>query len=198
MTKKPHRFALLIAAAMTLAFANIQAQEAPPGLAEVRLVTPKAGHGGEFREGLQKHMSFRAEQGDPWSWQVYRPLLGDRLSQVAIRVCCVTWADVDAYGEWSRGNEAVRKHFDESVAPHVDGVEHYFESIDWESSHWPAGDRAFRYYAVTDFALAPGGSANFHAAREKMSQIALEQGSTSGSHFQVWERDEALSMKSAD
>lgn len=183
---KPLKLALALLATLALYLPPALAQDAPPGLAEVWLITPKPGHGKEFFGAMQKHMAFRKEHGDPWAWQVYTPVLGDELSQVAIRYCCVNWADVDAYGDWSRRSEKVSAHFDEHVGPHVEKAEHYFESIDWENSHWPAGNREFRYYAVTDFALEAGETAGFHAAREKMSQIAIEHGWATDQRNWLW------------
>ena len=75
------------------------AQDAPP-LAELWITVPKAGHVQEFNEALKKHVAFRSEQGDPWQWNVYTPLLGDDLGRIAVRSCCYTWADVDSYSEW--------------------------------------------------------------------------------------------------
>lgn len=186
MTNTAFRILLCIVAALALSVTSAQAQDDPPALAEVWLVTPKSDHGEAFWEGMAKHLAFRAEKGDPWTWNLYTPLLGDNLGQVAARACCVTWADLDSYGSWLRGQPDVSKHFREHVAPHVEGMEHYYESIDWANSHWPAGDRAFSLYAVTEFSIEAGQVAAFNAAREKMSQIAIEQGWANDERNWLW------------
>lgn len=158
----------------------------PPPLAEMWLMVPKAGHAQELNEALGKHMDFRSEQGDPWQWSSYAPLLGEDLDRVGVRSCCHSWADIDAYAEWSRNTPAVGAHFNEHVAPHVEKYAHYFEEIDWASSHWNDKGAAYRYFAVTEFTLKPGHAAEFHAAREKLSQIAINQGWANDERSWIW------------
>lgn len=160
--------------------------QAPSPLAEMWLMVPKAGHAQELNEAIKQHMAFRSGQGDPWRWATYTPLLGDELDRVGVRSCCYHWADVDAYGEWSRSKPAVGAHFNEHVAPHVETYAHYFEEIDWSNSHWNDKGAAYKYFAVTEFALKAGHAAEFHAAREKMSQIAINQGWANDERSWIW------------
>ena len=158
----------------------------PPPLAEMWMMVPKAGHAQELNEALKKHMDFRSEQGDPWRWDTYTPLLGEDLARVGVRSCCHNWADIDAYGEWSRSKPAVGAHFIEHVAPHVEKYAHYYEEIDWAGSHWNDKGPEYKYFAVTEFALKAGHAAEFHAARDKMSQIAINQGWANDERSWIW------------
>lgn len=176
----------IFAAAILLAPFSLPAQESPPPLAEMWVLTPKADHSDELQEAIKEHMAFRKKHGDPRSWEAYTPVLGERLSRVAIRYCCIEWADVDAYREWSMGADEINAHFDEHVAPHVGHAAHYFESIDWANSHWNPGAGGYRLYAVTEFHLKPGHTAEFNAALDKMSQIAIEQGWASDTRNWLW------------
>ena len=176
----------LFAVTMLLAPAAVTAQDSPPPLAEMWVLYSKPDHGDEFREALKEHMAFRSAHGDPRAWQAYTPVLGDALNRVAVRFCCIGWADVDAYREWSMGAEAVSAHFDEHVGPHVDRAEHYFESIDWDNSHWNEAGGPYRVFAVTEFHVKPGQSAEFDATRAMMSQIAIDQGWASDSRSWLW------------
>jgi hypothetical protein len=162
------------------------AQESPAPLTEMWVLVPKADHGADFKKGLAEHMAFRSEHGDPRSWQSYTPMLGDDLNRVGIRFCCFNWADQDAYAEWSESAEKVAAHFDKHVAPHVEKASHYFETIDWPNSHWGAEDGPYTYFAVTEFHLKPGRAGQFDAARDKMSQIALNQGWATDDHVWLW------------
>jgi len=162
------------------------AQDSPPPLAEMWTVTPKADQQSEFYEALAEHMAFRSENGDPRDWQVYTPLLGDDLGRVAIRACCFSWADQDAYREWSEQNEKVNAHFSEHVAPHSDKWEHYFETLDWKNSHWDEEGGPYKLFAVTEFAVKPGHDAEFKAARDKILQVALNQGWATDDHPWLW------------
>jgi hypothetical protein len=166
--------------------AAVVAQETPPPLAEVWLMAPKAGHDKEFYAGLKAHMEFRHEQGDPRAWRTYTPVLGERLDGVVVRYCCFAWPDVDAYRQWEAGKPEIQANFDERLAPHVESVAHYFESMDWANSHWSEAKGPYRLFAVTEFSVDPGQAGEFDAAREKMSQIAIEQGWASDDHVWLW------------
>jgi len=177
MKSKPAtHFFTRIAAMLLLLPVIAMAQNSPPPLAEMWNISPKAGHGQELYKAIGEHMKFRSENGDPRDWNVYTPVLGDELSRIGVRYCCINWADVDAYREWSDSNEAVGKHFSEHVAPHMENVGHYFSVLDWSNSNWNDSDGPYELFAVTEFNIKPGHAAEFDAARDKMSQIAINQG----------------------
>jgi hypothetical protein len=150
------------------------------------IIIPKAGHAQELSDALKEHMDFRSGHGDPWRWDAYTPLLGDDLDRFAVRSCCHNWTDMDHYREWSNTNSAVGAHFGEHVAPHVEKYAHYFEEIDWANSRWNAEAGPYKFFAVTEFTVKAGESANFHAAREKMSQVAINQGWANNERSWLW------------
>lgn len=174
----------LVALAFTLPLAA--AAEAPPPLAENWMLVPKADKYDDFEEGLKKHMAFRKEHGDTRSWQAYTPTLGDKLNRVGIRYCCISWADVDSYRAWSMENKKIGEHYQEHVAPYVESAAHYFNSISWENSHWESENGPYKLFAVTSFEIKPGAAGTFDAARDKMSQIAINQGWASPEHVWMW------------
>ena len=187
MSKKPAIFFLgVIAALIFMLPAASMAKDNPPPLADVWLITAKAGQGSELYEAIEKHMAFRAEHGDPRAWQVYSPMLGDELNRVAIRFCCFSWADQDAYSEWREAAENIGDHFGEHVTPHIENISHYFENLDWENSNWNEESGPYKLFAVTEFNLKPGKIGQYDAARNKMSQIALNQGWATSDHSWVW------------
>ncbi len=188
MKTRPTTFLLSILAALffLLPAVTMAQDESPPPLAEMWLATPKAGHGSEFKEALARHMKFRAENGDPREWQAYTPLLGENLDQVGIRSCCFNWADVDSYRTWGQNNSKISEHFDEHVAPHAEHWAHYFETLHWNHSHWADGADDATLYAVTEFHIKPGHEADFRAARDKLLQIALNQGWANDDRSWIW------------
>jgi len=187
MQKSPTKFLLgLLAAVFFLPAASTLAQDPPPPVSEIWVMVPKAGHEQEMSAAIAKHSQHRSEQGDPRQWVAYTPLLGDELNHVAVRSCCHNWADVDGYREWLEAHPAVNAHFGEHVAPHVERYAHYFEEIDWANSHWNSDGGPYTLFAVTQFALKSGHEADFHAAREKMSQIAINQGWANDERSWLW------------
>lgn len=152
------------------------AEDEPGSLAEEWLITVKNGYLGNFMEALKEHTAVRAEHEDPRNWQVYTSVVGSDTNQIIIRHCCVNWTDVDSYEQWSRSNPEVAQNYYEVVAPHVDKIEHYFQTIDYKNSHWNEGASSSRLYGVTTWSIKGGSSADFSSALEKMSQIAIDQG----------------------
>mgnify|MGYP001816215502 FL=1 len=177
---------VLLAAGLTFIAGPVHAENEPASIVEMWVVIPKDGHATELNAALKEHMAFRSEQGDPWKWDAYTPLLGDDLDRVAVRSCCHQWADMDTYAEWLKGNSHVNAHFGEHVAPHVEKYEHFYEKIDWANSHWNTEGGPYTFFAVTEFDVKAGHDADFRAALEKMSQIAIEQGWANDDRNWVW------------
>lgn len=186
MKCKPCVLALLALMLLIASPLTAVAQDTPPPLAELWVLVPKEEKSSEFFKGLKEHMAYREEHGDPRDWSVYTPVLGDQLNHVAVRYCCINWADVDGYRAWSKENEKIGEHFNKHVAPHVEKAMHYFERMSWENSHWSEANGPFKLFAVNEFYVKSGMSAQFDAARDKMSQIALNHGWASDDHVWAW------------
>lgn len=187
MIKKPICLVLSVLATLLLAApAAVLAEDSPPALADMWLVTPKEGHASEFRKALAEHMAFRTEHGDPRKWEIYTPMLGNDLGRYGIRYCCFSWADQDAYRKWQSEAAKISEHFDKHVAPHLDKAEHYFEALDRGNSNWVDTGEPYKFFAVTEYYVKPGHGMAFDAAKEKMSQIALNQGWANDNRPWLW------------
>jgi len=187
MIKRPVNFVLSAIAALGFILPAVAlAADAPPPLADILYVTPKDGHGEELRKAIGEHMAFRSKHGDPRAWEVYTPMLGDDLGRFAIRFCCFNWADQDSYRAWQSGATEINEHFKKHVMPHTEKAAHYFESIDWGNSHWVDAADSYKFIAVTEFNIKPGSGQDFDAARDKMSQVALNQGWATDDHPWLW------------
>lgn len=169
--------------------APLAAQDAPPRLSEMWTMVPKADQAEAFYDGLRAHMDVRAEHGDPRTWRAYTPMLGENLNVVGVRSCCFSWADMDAYRKWSMDNPDVNEHFQGHVAPYVESFGHYISEISWGNSNWKSGWGPYRYFGATQFKLKPGHAGTFDAARDKISQIAINQGWATEEHPWMWARE---------
>lgn len=186
MTKANKFFLPVLVSLIMLLPLAVQAEEQPPRLAEMWTMLPKADQSSDFFKGLEEHMKFRMEAGDPQTWKTYTPMLGDDLGLVAVRACCMNWADGDSYREWGQQNPEVNKHFNEHVAPYVESYGHYFDEISWVNSNTKGDWSKFRFFAVTQFKLKVGMAGKFDAARDKISQIALNQGWATEERPWIW------------
>ena len=183
---KPSKTLLFIMTGL-LALAPFAAQAQDPGnIAESWAMVPKQDQREEFFDGLKEHMEVRSEAGDPWKWYTYTPVLGDELDRVVVRTCCFNWADKDAYDKWAAENPKVQEHWAETVAPHVQSYAHNFSNVSWVNSNIESDWGPYRFYKVTEFTIHSGMASEFDAARDKISQIALNQGWAGEERPWIW------------
>ena len=184
--KNSSKFLLFLLTGL-MAFAPLAAQAQDPGsISEMWTMVPKADQRTAFFDGLKEHMKVRADAGDPWSWNTYTPMLGDNLDIVGVRYCCFNWADKDAYDKWAEKNPEVQEHWSKAVHPYVASYGHYFDRISWANSNIDGDWGPYRFYRVTEFAIKPGMASEFDAARDKISQIALNQGWSGEERPWIW------------
>lgn len=182
----PKALKSLLAAVLALSIALPALAQQPPALAETWSMVPKAEHRAKFFEGLKAHMAFRTEAGDPWVWKTYTPMLGDDLDPVIVRACCFGWADLDSYREWSEANPEVNANFQENVGQYTESYGHFLNRIAWNDSNTKGDWSSYRYFAVTDFSIKSGMGGEFDAAREALSQIAINNGWATEDRPWVW------------
>lgn len=184
---KANRILLYAVAALIVSLSTmVQAAEAPPNMAEMWTMKPKADQRAQFFEALKNHMAFRTEAGDPRVWSTYTPMLGEDIETVAVRSCCIKWADVDAYKKWNEENPEVSKNFYETVGQHVESYGHYYDRISWANSNIKSEWGPFTVFGATKFTLKPGMGGQFDEARDKISQIALNHGWATPDHPWIW------------
>jgi hypothetical protein len=187
MRSQPRIFIYSILFTLLCVFPSLSiAADQPPPIAEEWMFTVKQGQMSDFLAAVKEHGAVRSEHGDPRSWEVYRATLADGLNRVAIRYCCFNWADADAYDQWNRENPAVVEHWFANAAPHVEKTEHFFEETDWPNSHWNNDGGPYRFFAVTEFKIKAGNALDFDDARDKMSQIAINQGWANEDRSWIW------------
>ena len=69
------------------------------------------------------------------------------------------------------------KHWSENVDQYVAHYHHYLETMDWENSHWPDGERtAGPYHGVTTWHYKMGAGSASSDAMKEISQLAKDVG----------------------
>lgn len=141
-------------------------------IADVWVMTPKAGHEMKFEEAMKVHVAHRKANGDNRQWNVWRPVTGDDMNAYYVRSCCDTWAAQDEYVKVA---SKLSDHFNETVGPHVESFRHNFSAMDSENSNWGDG-KGVTMVGVTTFYSKPGMGAVRSATVKQMSDLAKEKG----------------------
>ncbi len=109
---------LIVLVAVVLTGVPAHAQEQT--LARSYAVTPMDGMTSQFESALKAHVSWRAENNDPWTWGVSTVEVGDALGEYRIRSGGHSWADFDAYD--AEFGLAALVHWNATVAPLVQSI----------------------------------------------------------------------------
>jgi hypothetical protein len=181
-------FVVMTALLLTISFsATAQDDDGPPGqIAEVWVVSVSLENQPAFEEAFNNHMNVRKEAGDPASWQTFTNNTGDSLSTYFIRNCCFSWADRDAYDAWGEENPEVSADWNENVHSLVSNYGHHFSEVDFENSNWPDEGSEVKFVGVTSYRIKPGAGQQFDAAKNELSQIALNEGWAEAGHNWAW------------
>lgn len=162
-----------------------QEGEAPPPLSDVWIMVVKPGMNDEFDEAMAAHMRFRKTAGESREWNAFRVVAGHNMQPVGFRSCCFEWADFDAH-EAENEELGLADHFNANVGRYVDHFHHYFETSDWANSHWPDEGTNGPYYGVTRWTVKQGAGAAADEAKDKMSQLALNEGWANDDNNWLW------------
>jgi hypothetical protein len=160
-------------------------EEERGAISDVWLVVPKKGMGGEFGSAVAEHMKFRKAQGEPRAWYAYGVAAGNRPEVIMFRSEPMSWADQDAYE--AEDFSAIDDDWAENVEQYVDHYHHYFESYDWENSHWPEGETTSGpFFTVAERTWKTGAGAGPSEAHKKISQHAINDGWADKGYNWLW------------
>ncbi len=178
-------FASVLLLPLSLVAQEEGADEAPPPLSDIWMMVPKAGMEAEFDAAIATEIAWRAEAGESRSWLADRPVIGHNLNVVQYRSCCFDWAGIDDL-EAEDAELGLDDHWNENVGPYVDHYHHYYERTDWENSHWPDEGTSGPFYGVTAWSIKQGAGPASDQAKEKMSQLAINEGWTDKDVNWLW------------
>jgi hypothetical protein len=154
---------------------SLAAQDKAANLVESWVFVVKPGHQAAFETAFRKHGELRKSSGEMRNWDVYTQEVGDALNTYAVRSCCFNWSDQDKNTDWNMSRPEIMEDWTANVQDHLESVSHYYYELDMANSVW--GDsQSPHMVGVTEFAIASGKNAQFHAARAELSQVAINQG----------------------
>ncbi|MGI9225527.1 MAG: hypothetical protein ACR2QX_13670 [Woeseiaceae bacterium] len=160
-------------------------EEERGAISDVWVLAVKRGMETEFTAAMKEHIAARKEMGESREWYAYRAEVGHHPGLVMYRSAPMSYADHDAY--LSNDLDAIGEAFNENIDPLVDHYHHYIDSYDWKNSHWPDDETTEGpLYTEVSRKRQPGGGNASNEARERMSQIALNDGWAEKGYEWLW------------
>lgn len=154
-------------------------------ISDVWVFAIKRGMESEFTAAMKEHIAARKEMGEPRTWYGYRAEVGDHPGLVMYRSTPMSYADHDAYLASDLG--AIGEAFNKDIDPLVDHYHHYIDSYDWKNSHWPDNESTQGpLFTEVRRKWKTGGGYTSNKARERMSQIAVNDGWAEKGYEWLW------------
>jgi hypothetical protein len=141
-------------------------------LVQVREITPKPGTASQLEAALQQHARWREAHGDPWRWDVYEVVQGDRPRTYILRSTGHTWADFDRYDD-GFGPKA-EQHWRATVAPMVASAKTYVTERDTSLTHLPDDLSDYNLFDVYTYQIKPGHQDEFVEAYGKGFEAIMQ------------------------
>ncbi len=173
MTAKPFFTLAAVVAASVLGGSTALAQADTETVARSYTVTPKPGMVAQFEVALREHARWRAENGDPWDWNVSQLETGENLGTYFIRSGGHSWADFDAYDAGFAQQGLV--HWNATVAPLVESLSSAIGTTDQELSKPPPEGTAYAFVNITRFHLRPGRGLEFNRLIAEATEIIRDK-----------------------
>lgn len=179
MTLRNLKSALLTLLAVVVVCVSAQtavAKEAAPKKAEhnitgMWLLWVKDGQSAKFEAAIKQYAAWRKREGDPFSWSVYKPIVGSDLGYYVVRSEGHTWSEIQAEETWDQAhtNDASGSHLGEYVSREA----HYFSQDDNPHTHWtPSKD--YMYFSVTTYHFIPGTGATVRSVLDKVQKAVSD------------------------
>jgi hypothetical protein len=170
---KPLYITLLVILMSWLALPAFAADKSDKNISVVWSFVPKDGKVAEFEAGFKKHIAYRNAKNDPRHWRVYMQEMGGNLDTYYVRFCCVSWADIDEYKQWSSKAET-GQNWNDNVNQFIANYRMDRSEIDLENSNW-ANDVEFKYVGVTSYNVKLGHGKALAEDKKIMSEAAKAQ-----------------------
>ena len=149
-----------------------QSAGAQADIAQIYVMTPKMGMGAEFQTALRQHVQWRAENGDPWTWDVYEVVNGENIGTFIARSGDHEWADFDTYdaGFGPRGGT----NFSETVGPLLEDVTNQITMTDTANAQWPENADDYVMLQLITLHLKPAHEQEFRQLTGKFHEAILK------------------------
>jgi hypothetical protein len=160
------RLVVLILLLSLISFVPAQAAEDEnEGIAQVVLITPKAGHEQSLVDAITDYHHWIASKAGHSKYQWYEILTGPDTGKYIARSGNHNWSDFDAEHDW---DEEAGLQFVTNVAPHIDGIQRSITRNMDDLSNWPEDMTGYTHYQVEQWYVQNGQNGAFRRGLKKI------------------------------
>jgi hypothetical protein len=142
------------------------ADEENEGIAQVVLITPKAGHEQSLVEAITDYHHWIASKAGHWEYQWYEILSGPDTGKYIARSGDHNWSDFDAEHDW---DEEAGQQFVTNVAPHIEGIESSVTRNMDDVSNWAEDMTGYTHFQVEQWYVRNGQGGPFRRGLKKIA-----------------------------
>ncbi|MEE8496298.1 MAG: hypothetical protein V3S21_07450 [Xanthomonadales bacterium] len=176
-----HKIKLLVPTMLLslIAIVPVQAaEEENDGIAQVILITPKAGQEEALVKAITDYHHWVADKQGHSTYNWYEILTGPDTGKYIARSGGHNWSDFDAEYDWQ---EEAGQLFKTNVAPHIESAQRTVTKDMDDFSHWPENFEGYTHFQVEDWYVKGGQYGNFRKGLKKITD-ALKSANF-GSYF---------------
>lgn len=152
----------------------LQAQdEENEGVAELVMITPKAGQGPALEAAIRDFHHWMADKPGHFRYSWYQVQTGPHTGNYIARTGDHNWADFDQEFDWE--DEANAK-FEADILPLVEHAERILTVEMKEFAHWPEEFSEYTLFQLENWYVEPGRYGKFRAGLEKIHKALTENG----------------------
>lgn len=164
-----YKFKLLVLTILLSLITVIPAQaaeEVNDGVAQVVLITPKAGQEEALVKAITDYHHWVAGKEGHWTYRWYEILTGPDTGKYVARSGGHNWSDFDAEYDWQ---EEAGQRFNNDVAPLIENSQTTITKDMDDFGHWPEDSSGYTHYQITQWYVKNGRYGQFRKGLKKIA-----------------------------
>ena len=157
---------LTVFAYMSTAVAQDESEN--DGLAQLVLITAKAGQELALEKAITNYHHHMADKKGAFRYQWYSVMTGPETGSYVARSGGHNWEDFDATHDW---DEAANAKFLSDVQPYIASADFRITRIDDDVGIWPESMEGYQYFLITDWYIKSGQYGTFNKGLKKTDEI---------------------------
>ncbi len=141
------------------------AEEESGGIAQVALITPKAGQEEALVKAITDYHHWIADKPGHWTYRWYKILTGPDTGKYVARSGGHNWADFDAEHDWQ---EEAGQRFKSNIAPLIENAQTTITEDMKDFAHWPEDFSGYSHFQIQQWYVKNGRYGQFRKGLKKI------------------------------